>query len=319
MSWIKVVTTLPRSAKIRQLARSLGCKRHTALGLAIDWFCWLDAQTTDGNTGLYPEDVDDELGFRGAASALELIGWTSRDDEGCVVALGFDEHNGATAKDRAQSARRKSLSRSRQEICHTASVTCVTPQALPREEKRREDKNIEGGGSNALAPTSAAADGLPGRQAAPASFDDVGFGDFVAAVCQATPAAKRMRVLPADVEAAAKAAYETIGGLSSADAELLKAFYAAKLTDNTKFWRPTGLSRLFADLGDVLAHAERWAKWKGWKAKGSKSLAAPAPTQGRKMTEEEEEALRQANLKDIARTMAVPLHEQVRLANQSDK
>ncbi len=291
MSWIKLNATLPRAAKIRQLARALGCKRHTALGLAVDWFCWLDAQTTDGNTGLYPEDVDDELGFRGAASALDLVGWTSRDDDGCVVALGFDKHNGATAKDRAQSARRKSLSRSKQELCHASSVTGVTPQALPREEKRREEY-IEGA-SIALAPILVAADGLPGRQAAPAPFDEAGFGDFVAAVCQATPAAKRMRVLPADVEAAARDAYETIGGLSSADAELLKAFYAAKLTEDSKFWRPTGLSRLFAELGDVLAHAERWAKWQGWKAKGAKrALSAGSPPADKVVSEQEhEEAL----------------------------
>ena len=138
--WIKVNHSLVRSAKIRLLARELKTKPLTALGLAVRWLVWIDEQTTDGHTFLKPEDVDDELGFRGGAAALCSIGWASLDDEGCVVALDFEQHNGVTAKRRAMDARRQRSSRALRDMCHAQSVTDVTGDvtvgALPVENRR---------------------------------------------------------------------------------------------------------------------------------------------------------------------------------------
>lgn len=106
MSWIKINITLPRSAKIHQLARHLNCTRQTALGIAIDWLTWLDIQTEDGASQLTADEVDNELGVAGAAVALKAIGWVKLDEWGYVVASEFDKHNGSKAKKKAQTARR---------------------------------------------------------------------------------------------------------------------------------------------------------------------------------------------------------------------
>lgn len=55
-SWVKIVNTLPRSRSIYALMRKLRCKRQAALGLAVDWLCWLDVNSTNGETGV----LDDE-------------------------------------------------------------------------------------------------------------------------------------------------------------------------------------------------------------------------------------------------------------------
>lgn len=144
-SWVKIVNTLPRSRAIYALMRALRCKRQAALGLAVDWFCWLDENSTNGNTGMLDEEISDVLGWPGAAQALSAVGWVSHDEQGYVVAVDFDKHNGETAKKRAEDAERQRKSRyerSRGECdsCHGKSVTGVTQKALP--DKIREEKKI---------------------------------------------------------------------------------------------------------------------------------------------------------------------------------
>ena len=99
--WLKVNHTLLRSAKVRSLMRELRCKKHTALGLALNWLIWVDEQTSDGNTNLLPQEVDEELGFKGASKALCAIGWANVDENGLVFAVDFGKHCGETAKARA--------------------------------------------------------------------------------------------------------------------------------------------------------------------------------------------------------------------------
>lgn len=112
------------------MARILGCNRMTALGVACSWFRYIDMFTTDGRTHLTPDELDEELGFRGSANALSLVVWAALDDDGCVVAPNFDEHCGETAKRRAEDARRQQKSR----------VTKKCDQR--REEKNREEKTL---------------------------------------------------------------------------------------------------------------------------------------------------------------------------------
>ncbi len=251
--WIKLNHSLVRSAKIRLMARELKTKPLTALGLAVRWLVWLDEQTTDGQTNLTPEDVDDELGFRGGAAALCSIGWASLDADGCVVARDFEQHNGATAKRRALDARRQSMSRSRRDISHDASVTRVTDDALP--EENRIENSIQGDSlCNALLP----------KKASPAP--PLGFGEWVAALASAHPSLGKSRLLARDVEVAAREAFSRCPQ-AAGQAELLQAYLADSMQEDhnrVRFYRPVGQARFFADLEDVLAHAERWDRETGW-------------------------------------------------------
>lgn len=137
--WIKVRHALVRSAKIRLMARELGCNQITALGLAVKWLCWIDEQTEDGETSLLPKELDEEMGWRGCATALISIGWAAEDEKGRVVALEFDKHSGETAKKRAEAARRKGLQRARDKSMGQMSQKSVTESVTRREEKRIEE------------------------------------------------------------------------------------------------------------------------------------------------------------------------------------
>ncbi len=138
--------------KVYRLAREMHTQRYTALGVALAWLVWLDEQTEDGQTGLSAEEVDDMLGFRGAAAALVRIGWASIGGDGTLVAEEFGKHCGASAKERAETARRvarcrarKGEARSERYFCNGDrngdDVTDVTDEALSDalpEENRRE-------------------------------------------------------------------------------------------------------------------------------------------------------------------------------------
>lgn len=131
-NWIKVLNTLPRSRAVFSLMRGMRCKRHAAIGLAVDWFCWLDENSTGGETGMTDEEIDEVLGAKGAAKSLAEIGWIEHDEAGFVVAVDFCKHNGISAKRRAETARRVTKCKAKG---NAKSVTKVASGALP--DKRR--------------------------------------------------------------------------------------------------------------------------------------------------------------------------------------
>lgn len=141
--WLKVNHSLVRSAKIRGLMRLLRCKKHAALGLAVAWLCWVDEQTTDGQTGLSPDELDDEIGFRGGAEALIGIGWAALGEDGCVYALEFGKHCGESAKERALNNRRQANKRARDK-----EVSRVVSRDVSRFER-----DAEGDGCHAVCVT----------------------------------------------------------------------------------------------------------------------------------------------------------------------
>lgn len=136
--WIKVRHALVRSAKMRRMARALNCKSQlTMLGLAVKWLCWIDEQTEDGKTHLLPDELDEEMGWRGCAHALISIGWADLDEQGRVVAVDFDKHSGETAKKRAENARRQAEFKERKRRGNADAL----PNALPEENRREENNN----------------------------------------------------------------------------------------------------------------------------------------------------------------------------------
>ncbi len=271
MAWIKVLTTLPTCRAVYQLMRELRCKRHAALGLAVDWLCWLDANSSDGHTGMLDEEISDVLGWPRAAQALNAIGWVSHDEQGCVVALEFDKHCGESAKKRAEDAARKLRSRAQRDACHAHGVTNVTNFCdQSREEYIMKNKGV---GRSAV---------CVGSGSAPAPPPD-GFSGWLSALCEAHPSARQSRVLAPDVRAAALDAFARCPQ-AAGQAGLLRAYFEDRLQEDRyrkPFYRPTGQRKFFHDLEDVLAHAERWARESGWarkhrpKARGGKGVAAP--------------------------------------------
>lgn len=107
MDWVRINTTLPRSPKVLQLATALKCKRHEALGLILEYFCWLDGNFSDGFTHLTPQQIDEVFAKKKFAKALIEIGWASLDEQDCFIVQNFDTYNGASAKKRVVEAEKK--------------------------------------------------------------------------------------------------------------------------------------------------------------------------------------------------------------------
>lgn len=147
MDWIKIQVTLPRCPKVVKLAKLMGVSRHEALGMAVEWFAWLDGVTEDGRTGLTAAEIegvfccnarsvtDGNAGVYTFCDALCEIGWAEVDENGEIYAVNYETHNGKSAKKRAQTAER--VRNMRKKKSNASSVTNVTQKALP--EKRRED------------------------------------------------------------------------------------------------------------------------------------------------------------------------------------
>ena len=266
--WLKLNHSLVRSPKVRGLMRALRCKKHAALGLAVAWLCWVDEQTTDGQTGLSPDELDDEIGFRGCAEALISIGWAALGVDGLVYAVEFGKHCGETAKKRALNNTRKANQRARDaemsRILRDKSHAECHADCVSRIEENnnntvvgRDTGDIKGAGEPARTTI------LEG---------DDGFKVWLAGLCGAHPSARRSRVLQPDVLEAAQDAYKRCPDAVE-HVELLEAYFGSKQSsDRNKlaFYRPTGQRKFFVDLEDVLCHAERWQREFGWGKKQPK-------------------------------------------------
>ena len=287
--WYKARYDLARGAKVRKLARVLKASRHTALGVMHDYLTWISMHCEDGQVGLTTAELDDELGFRGAGAALCSIGWCSVDEDGLMVAADFAQHNGQSAKVRAQAARRQASRRKRENsnaVCHDD----VTQEALP--DKRRGEYNTKVRGSTTVNV------GAGGGAASPPPHADMpeGFCRWLAAMCGCVPQLRAFRVLPEDVVVAAQEAY---GCLPDAEeyVELLTAYYADRMQEDRRrvaFWRPMG-AQFFRELGDVIyKHALRWQREVGWKPGAAKKAAVAKARPEPEPTEDDIEARRAA-------------------------
>jgi hypothetical protein len=126
-------TTLDTCPKVIQLAAILGVPDLHAVGMLWKVWSWADTHSLDGNAICVTEvTLDRFTQYRGFAAALRKVGWLEGRD-GALSFPRFAEHNGQTAKKRAETANRVAKSRS------AKAVTDVTQKALP--EKRREEKN----------------------------------------------------------------------------------------------------------------------------------------------------------------------------------
>lgn len=105
--WIKMRTDLRNHPKVVRMASALKADRLRIIGGL--WAVWgtFDTHSIDGLLEGYTfEAIDEDLGWRGFASAMARIDWLTQTDDGLEIPE-FDEHNGASAKRRATDAKRK--------------------------------------------------------------------------------------------------------------------------------------------------------------------------------------------------------------------
>lgn len=129
--WIKMGKDLLTHPKVVRMSSALRAdKLRTVGGLFAVW-CLFDTHSVDGQlSGYSAATIDDEIRFPGFCAAMAQVGWISFDGEGAVLP-DFDEHNGQSAKRRAQETERKRNDRK--------SSASDADKKRTREEKRREE------------------------------------------------------------------------------------------------------------------------------------------------------------------------------------
>jgi hypothetical protein len=137
MSWIKVRTNLPHDPRVIWIAESMKLSRAHVVGLLVELWAYADQHSVDGFLRrMNPDGLDAVIGMPGFMRMLQEIDWAKVDSTG-VTLNRYNEHNGQTAKGRAQNAVRVTAHRAKkagaERSCNARRVT--------REEKRREDKS----------------------------------------------------------------------------------------------------------------------------------------------------------------------------------
>jgi hypothetical protein len=153
--WIKMRCNLWDDPRVTAICDATDSGEAAVVGSLYWLWATADQHSEDGQMpGLTLRQIDRKTGLQGFGAALVQVGWLAEVDGGVQI-LGFEEHNGASAKKRCQTAQRVASARSRnaqetqhEEESNAASVT----GALAREEKRREEEihllpTVEGSGA----------------------------------------------------------------------------------------------------------------------------------------------------------------------------
>jgi len=136
--WIKVRHDLPSDPAVIAIAAQIQASEDEVVGKLIRFWIWGDQQTRDGNApGVTKTFLDRYLGVTGFADAMESVGWLLVESGGVNIPK-FERHISQSAKSRALTARRAAKCKAQKG--NGQSVT----RALPREEKRREEKKDHG-------------------------------------------------------------------------------------------------------------------------------------------------------------------------------
>lgn len=135
--WLKMEVDLPEKPEVWQIAGIVGLDADAVVGKLLKVWRWFDAHTESGNAfGVTYALVDHVTGVTGFGEAMALCGWLLQ--EGSFLRLpNFDRHNGKTAKNRALTAKR--VAKCKEKGNGEGNGVSVT-HALPREEKRKEEK-----------------------------------------------------------------------------------------------------------------------------------------------------------------------------------
>jgi hypothetical protein len=151
--WIKFEISTSEKPEVWAMAQALGIDADAVVGKLLRVWAWFDQQTPDGNaasvtsalpsryqgvtSGVTKALLDRRVSVTGFCDAMISVGWMI-ESEGVVSLPNFDRHNGKTAKTRGLTAKRVASHKAKS---NAGSVTSSVSDALPREEKRREEKS----------------------------------------------------------------------------------------------------------------------------------------------------------------------------------
>lgn len=138
--WIKMEACTPEKSEVLAITAAMGWEDcDMTVGKLFRIWRWFDQQTVDGNAPSVTKALLDRIvGVTGFCDAMASVDWLII-HEGGISLPNFENHNGATAKSRAQGVKRAAKLRG-SDKSNAQTVTPSVTDALPREEKRREEK-----------------------------------------------------------------------------------------------------------------------------------------------------------------------------------
>ena len=148
IDWIKMRVDLQSHPKVVRILSAMRPndvhnktdKFRVIGGLHAVWSVF-DAHCEDGIlNGYTPETLDHVIGWDGFSGAMIGVGWLIENNGVSLAMPEFSEHNGQSAKRRAEDQKRKRDSRSSTESVRNLSAN-DSDKKRTREEKRREEKS----------------------------------------------------------------------------------------------------------------------------------------------------------------------------------
>lgn len=135
--WIKMRSDLQTHPKVVRISSALKADKLRVIGGLHAVWSLFDAHSSDGTLEGYTSDaLDHYVGWLGFCAELMRVGWLQGSGESLTTPR-FDEHNGQSAKRRAQETQRKRVSRATGEMSADDA-----DKKRSREEKRREDISV---------------------------------------------------------------------------------------------------------------------------------------------------------------------------------
>lgn len=152
--WLKIECATPDKPHMLAITAAMGWDDpDLAFAKLFRLWRWFDQHTIDGNAaGVTPALLDRVIGVSGFVQAVANVGWVVITDQGISLAR-FDEHNGDTAKSRAQTAKRvaehKANAKGNGEANANGNATGVT-KSVPRGRGRSNTPKPPEGGNAAV-------------------------------------------------------------------------------------------------------------------------------------------------------------------------
>ena len=114
MSWTKIQYTTPEKPEIFRLSRLLTITPEKAFLLCVRFWCWCDANLSDGKCPFFVrEELDTIVKQDGFAEALRQVGWLDIRGDNMTIP-NYERHLGKNSKVRAKDADRKAKHREKQ-------------------------------------------------------------------------------------------------------------------------------------------------------------------------------------------------------------
>ncbi len=143
--WIKMRTNLWDDPRVSRIVDMTGKTEATIVGGLYWLWATADEHTESGLLhGLSVRQIDRKTGIAKFGAALVEVGWLQEEAEGVRI-VHFDEHNGVSAKKRAQTAKRVANHRigndDETQTGESGNAPSVTGALAREEEDKRKDKD----------------------------------------------------------------------------------------------------------------------------------------------------------------------------------